>query len=229
MVERGIVEELAARKAVLPSARRAIARLREADADIAEIVDADIAYHRALVEALNSPRAARLHNSIIGEAHLCMAQVQVHRLLSPPSSRTSTPGSSMRSSRAPWPRHVVLSPIIWSALSNAYSTTSPIFKRGGPGQRRRRRLTRLAMVGRTRHPTVVSQPNSASERNVRSRHEHRPRTLPRGRRTAYLAVLDDSEVEPNDGVSTQAALPAGPGSRRTIFRGTSGRSRMFST
>jgi DNA-binding GntR family transcriptional regulator len=83
IVEVGIVEALAARKGTLPSARRAIEQMRQAGDNIAEVVDADIAYHKALAASLGSPRSVRLHNSVIAEAHLCMAQVQAHRLLSP--------------------------------------------------------------------------------------------------------------------------------------------------
>lgn len=42
---------------------------------------ADIAFHRALVEAQRSPRLARLHALLMGEIELCTGQVQAHRLL----------------------------------------------------------------------------------------------------------------------------------------------------
>jgi DNA-binding GntR family transcriptional regulator len=48
---------------------------------ISDLVEGDIGFHRALVAATDSPRLRRLHDMVIGEAHLCMAQVQVHRLL----------------------------------------------------------------------------------------------------------------------------------------------------
>lgn len=82
LVERGVVTALAQRRIEVPGARRAVDELRRAS-DVAEIVEADIRFHRALVAALGSPRATRLHESVIGEAHLCMAQVQVHHLLDP--------------------------------------------------------------------------------------------------------------------------------------------------
>jgi len=50
---------------------------------IAELVQSDIDFHRALVDATRSSRLRRLHESVIGEAHLCMSQVQVHHLLHP--------------------------------------------------------------------------------------------------------------------------------------------------
>ena len=42
---------------------------------------ADIAVHRALVEAQRSPRLARLHALLMGEIELCTGQVLAHRLL----------------------------------------------------------------------------------------------------------------------------------------------------
>jgi DNA-binding GntR family transcriptional regulator len=42
---------------------------------------ADIAFHRALVEAQPSPRLARLHALLMGEIELCTGQVLSHRLL----------------------------------------------------------------------------------------------------------------------------------------------------
>lgn len=50
---------------------------------IAELVKSDIDFHRALAAATGSPRLRRLHQLVIGEAHLCMAQVQVNHLLRP--------------------------------------------------------------------------------------------------------------------------------------------------
>lgn len=49
------------------------------------VVTADIAFHRALVDAVQSPRLARLHASLMGEVHLCMAQVQLRGLVTPQS------------------------------------------------------------------------------------------------------------------------------------------------
>ncbi len=85
VVERSVVRALAdSASPATGVARRAIDRLlRAEESDVAEICDADIEYHKALVDSLDSPRMYRLHSTIIGEAHLCMAQVQVHRLLPP--------------------------------------------------------------------------------------------------------------------------------------------------
>ncbi|WP_420111603.1 GntR family transcriptional regulator [Pseudactinotalea sp.] len=41
----------------------------------------DVAMHRALVEAAGSPRLTRMHATIMGEAHICMVQVQDRNLL----------------------------------------------------------------------------------------------------------------------------------------------------
>lgn len=47
------------------------------------IIDADVAFHQALVECVGSPRVLRMYGSIIGEAHLCMVVKQTHHLLGP--------------------------------------------------------------------------------------------------------------------------------------------------
>lgn len=49
--------------------------------DAAPLARADVAFHRALVEAQRSPRLARLHGLLMGEIELCTGQVQSHRLL----------------------------------------------------------------------------------------------------------------------------------------------------
>lgn len=41
----------------------------------------DVAVHRALVDAAGSPRLTRLHSTLMGEAHICMVQVQDRNLL----------------------------------------------------------------------------------------------------------------------------------------------------
>lgn len=53
----------------------------ESHSDSAPLARADIAFHRALVEAQRSPRLARLHALLMGEIELCTGQVQAHRLL----------------------------------------------------------------------------------------------------------------------------------------------------
>lgn len=93
---RAIVEEAALRTlaadGVVPLAAISAQRML-ADAAIAAsasapgsavppaLARADIAFHRALVEAQRSPRLARLHALLMGEIELCTGQVQAHRLL----------------------------------------------------------------------------------------------------------------------------------------------------
>jgi len=90
---RAIVEEAALRTlaadGVVPiaaiAAQRMLVDAAAADAtphgDAAPLARADIAFHRALVEAQRSPRLARLHSLLMGEIELCTGQVQAHRLL----------------------------------------------------------------------------------------------------------------------------------------------------
>jgi DNA-binding GntR family transcriptional regulator len=44
-----------------------------------EHIEADIAFHRALIVATGSPRLKRMHETIMGETQLCIAQVQAHK------------------------------------------------------------------------------------------------------------------------------------------------------
>ena len=53
------------------------------DGSVEGIIRSDIAFHYAFVEQLASPRVLRMYDSIIGEAHLCMAVKQTHHLLGP--------------------------------------------------------------------------------------------------------------------------------------------------
>jgi DNA-binding GntR family transcriptional regulator len=86
VIERAVVFLLAERRERPATAEAALTRFRAAIANgdkVAELVESDIAFHRALVAASQSPRLQRLHELVIGEAHLCMAQVQVRHLLNP--------------------------------------------------------------------------------------------------------------------------------------------------
>lgn len=60
---------------------RASASPAARDADPGPLARADIAFHRALVEAQPSPRLARMHALLMGEIELCTGQVLAHRLL----------------------------------------------------------------------------------------------------------------------------------------------------
>ena len=85
-LEREVVAALAATGNVPAEAQNALAVMRAAidhQAPLTKVVQADITFHRSLVNALNSPRITRMYHSVIGETHLCMAQVQARHLLSP--------------------------------------------------------------------------------------------------------------------------------------------------
>jgi DNA-binding GntR family transcriptional regulator len=84
-LEREVMIELATKRLVPEPARRSLQALRDVGPDpvVTEVVEVDIAFHRAMVEAVGSPRLNRLYSSLMGEVHLCMAQVQAHHLLSP--------------------------------------------------------------------------------------------------------------------------------------------------
>jgi DNA-binding GntR family transcriptional regulator len=79
VIESGVVAALARQRRVPAAAGRAVAELRAGDAE------AELAFHVALVEALDSPRTSRMYASMVGETRLCMAQVP---------SRTPDPASA---------------------------------------------------------------------------------------------------------------------------------------
>jgi DNA-binding GntR family transcriptional regulator len=84
IVESAAARMLAERGEVPQSAALALGQFRTAMVNgdnIMELVEGDIGFHCALVAAAGSPRLRRLHELVIGETHLCMAQSQVHRLL----------------------------------------------------------------------------------------------------------------------------------------------------
>lgn len=84
-LEREVMAALAAKRHVPDTAWESVQALREAASDptVTKVVRIDIAFHRALVNAIGSRRLNRLYESLMGEVHLCMAQVQANRLLSP--------------------------------------------------------------------------------------------------------------------------------------------------
>ncbi|MGY6496657.1 MAG: GntR family transcriptional regulator [Microcella sp.] len=82
----GLADAIAAGHTRLPdaalTAQRALTdALGAGSAASAPLARADIAFHRALVEAQPSPRLAHLHALLMGEIELCTGQVQSHRLL----------------------------------------------------------------------------------------------------------------------------------------------------
>lgn len=84
-IERQVVTAVADHGQVPRGARESLARLEELadELTVPDVVQTDLDFHRALVDSLGSPRLSRLYDSLMGEVHLCMAQVQKHRLLHP--------------------------------------------------------------------------------------------------------------------------------------------------
>jgi DNA-binding GntR family transcriptional regulator len=72
------VRTLVERGTDVPAAREALKRLQtlRADAHWSEVVDADFAFHQALLAGVGSPRLSRLHASLEGEIRLCIAQLR---------------------------------------------------------------------------------------------------------------------------------------------------------
>jgi DNA-binding GntR family transcriptional regulator len=69
---------LANRRSVPASAQQALNLMRLAAEQSAhsDHTEADVAFHRALVAATDSPRLQRMHGTVMGEAQLCIAQVR---------------------------------------------------------------------------------------------------------------------------------------------------------
>jgi DNA-binding GntR family transcriptional regulator len=72
------VRALVERGTEVPAAREAVERLQALpqDAHWSKVVDADVAFHQALIAAVESPRLSRLHASLEGEIRLCIAQLR---------------------------------------------------------------------------------------------------------------------------------------------------------
>lgn len=68
---------LAARRAVPEAAREAIARYRTlgSRSPTRHVVEADLAFHRAVVEGTGNARLARVHEDLQAEIELCLAQL----------------------------------------------------------------------------------------------------------------------------------------------------------
>lgn len=84
-VENAAVSVLAGTKAVPPGAADAQASIEAAarDKSFQKQVEADIAFHAALVAGVGSRRLTRMHELIMGEVHLTMGQFQAHRTTHP--------------------------------------------------------------------------------------------------------------------------------------------------
>jgi DNA-binding GntR family transcriptional regulator len=85
LLEAAVMEQLAGQGRIPPDAISALARFDDAvdRGEMSQVVESDIAFHRSLVDALGSERFSRIYKSLIGEAQLCMAQVQHLKLLDP--------------------------------------------------------------------------------------------------------------------------------------------------
>lgn len=79
-IEELAVVRLADRQQVPDAAERALAAMVGASTNrrYADHTQADIAMHRALIEATGSLRLRRMHETVMGEAQLCIAQVRKH-------------------------------------------------------------------------------------------------------------------------------------------------------
>ncbi|GAA4431834.1 GntR family transcriptional regulator [Georgenia halophila] len=84
-IESAAVVRLAEDAAVPAEARRAQEGVERAAESMVfeEQVEADIAFHAALVDAVGSKRLSRMHELIMGEVHLTMGQFQAHRTARP--------------------------------------------------------------------------------------------------------------------------------------------------
>jgi DNA-binding GntR family transcriptional regulator len=84
-IEKAAVSTLAAGGEVPPAAAKAQIAIEYAARDqlFENQVEADIAFHSALVAGVGSRRLARMHELIIGEVHLTMGQYQAHRTAKP--------------------------------------------------------------------------------------------------------------------------------------------------
>lgn len=84
-IEKAAVSTLAATGEVPADAARAQVAIEYAARDrlFENQVEADIAFHTALVAAVGSRRLARMHQLIIGEVQLTMGQYQAHRKAAP--------------------------------------------------------------------------------------------------------------------------------------------------
>ncbi len=77
-VESLVVQTLTERGFVPPAAERALGLMTIAaeGGRHTDHTEADVAFHRALVRAVGSDRTTRMHDLVMGEAQLCIAQVR---------------------------------------------------------------------------------------------------------------------------------------------------------
>ena len=85
LLESTVMQRLAVDGRVPQEAKNALQRFDIAvdQGEQSQVVESDVAFHRALVDALGSERISRVYLSLMGEAQLCMAQMQHLQLLDP--------------------------------------------------------------------------------------------------------------------------------------------------
>jgi DNA-binding GntR family transcriptional regulator len=78
VLETSAVRELAAGGGQLQDVRRAVQELKAVgpDAPWSAVRDSDLAFHRALVDAIGSPRTSRSYASLVTELRLCFLQLR---------------------------------------------------------------------------------------------------------------------------------------------------------
>jgi DNA-binding GntR family transcriptional regulator len=84
-LEQTAVAALAEGKTIPAAAKKAQIDIEQAaeNRDFVDQVEADIAFHTALVRATGSERLTRMHQMIMGEVQLSMGQYQAHRTAGP--------------------------------------------------------------------------------------------------------------------------------------------------
>ncbi|OOL31708.1 GntR family transcriptional regulator [Rhodococcus rhodochrous] len=81
-LESVVLRALAETRTVPPAASTANAEISAmTEADPLTVVEPDMRFHTALVDALGSPRTSRMFGSLVSEVRLCMVQVQGKQLL----------------------------------------------------------------------------------------------------------------------------------------------------
>ena len=85
LLEASVMRRLAQDGLIPADAKAALRRFDIAvdQGEQSQVVESDVAFHRALVDSLGSERVSRIYQSLMGEAQLCMAQMQYLRLLDP--------------------------------------------------------------------------------------------------------------------------------------------------
>ena len=85
VIESGVYRLLAEAPRELSAAEQEIDRLHTAatSGNVVQVVDADVRFHRELVGLLDSVGVSAIHDKLINQMRLCLAQVQNNHLLDP--------------------------------------------------------------------------------------------------------------------------------------------------